>query len=192
MRPLFAPYEPDAHGVPLPEAVVRRGSAADAERTGRLAAAREGEPAERWVDIHHRKLQDDDHRLLVAEVGDRLVGFGWVSYLRPGESGGRGAPDGWYLSGVVVDPSVRRRGIGRMLTRARIDCVLERANEVFYVVAASNRASRDLHAALGFEELTRDFVLPGVVFGSGDGILCRLRRRPEAEVIDLASRRPGG
>ena len=40
-----------------------------------------------------------------------------------------------------------------------------------------------------FEEVTRDFALPGVVFGAGDGILCRLRRRPDADVVDLDTRR---
>ncbi len=189
MHTLFASYEPEAHGIPLPDAVVRPGSAQDAEQTGRLAAYREGEPTERLVGIHHRKVSNEDNCLVVAELDGRVVGFGWASYLRPVESGGHGAPDGWYLSGVVVDESVRRRGLGLRLTQQRIDCILSHADEVYYVVAASNRASRDLHAALGFEEVTRDFALPGVVFGAGDGILCRLRRRPDADVVDLDTRR---
>ena len=116
MHTLFASYEPEAHGIPLPDAVVRPGSAQDAEQTGRLAAYREGEPTERWVGIHHRKVSNEDNCLVVAELDGRVVGFGWASYLRPVESGGHGAPDGWYLSGVVVDESVRRRGLGLRLT----------------------------------------------------------------------------
>lgn len=189
MHTLFASYEPEAHGVPLTDAVVRPGLPEDVEQTGRLAAYREGEPTERWVGIHHRRVSDEDNCLVVAELAGTVVGFGWASYLRPSEGGGHGAPDGWYLSGVVVDESVRRRGLGLRLTQQRIDCILSHSDEVYYVVAASNRASRDLHATLGFEEVTRDIALPGVVFGAGDGILCRLRRRPDADVIDLGARR---
>lgn len=99
MHTLFASYEPEAHGIPPPDAVVRPGSAQDAEQTGRLAAYREGEPTERLVGIHHRKVSNEDNCLVVAELDGRVVGFGWASYLRPVESGGHGAPDGWYLSG---------------------------------------------------------------------------------------------
>lgn len=192
MHNIFASYEPDLHGVPLADVAIRRGSGDDAEATGRLAAEREGDAPERWTDIHARKLSNPDHCLVVAQAGDTMVGFGWVSYLRPGASAGRNAPDGWYLSGMVVAPDMRRRGVGRMLTEARIACVLEHSNEVLYVVSATNRASRDLHESLGFTEVTSDFVLPGVVFGNNDGILCRLGRDdagadPGADVIDLAA-----
>lgn len=44
---------------------------------------------------------------------------GEVSWLTPMASGGRNAHDGWNLSGVAVDPSARREGVGRALTRAR-------------------------------------------------------------------------
>ncbi|WP_454226258.1 GNAT family N-acetyltransferase [Propioniciclava flava] len=68
------------------------------------------------------------------------------------DHGGRNAPDGWYLSGVVIAPDARRRGLGRRLTQERIDWALERGSAVYYVVAASNWASRALHGELGFEE----------------------------------------
>ncbi|WP_232548505.1 GNAT family N-acetyltransferase [Propioniciclava soli] len=192
MQSLFASYEPQQHGVPLDGVVVREGTPADAEPTGRLAAEREGDTPARWADRHAHKLADGDHRLLVAEAAGEIVGHGWVSYLRPTEGGGRGAPDGWYLSGMVVAPGARRRGVGRLLTRARVASVLEHDDAVYYVVSASNRASRDLHAELGFTEVSDDFVLPGVVFGADDGILCRLTRDAfarDAEVVDLAEHR---
>ena len=67
--------------------------------------------------------------------------------------------------------------------------LIARERSAHYVVSASNRASRTLHAELGFTEVTDDFVIPGLVFSKHDGILCRLDARPDAEVIDLASRR---
>lgn len=78
------------------------------------------------------------------------------------------------LGGVIVVDPWRRRGVGRALTRVRLEFLRPRAQEVFFVVNARNRASIDLHAAFGFEELTRDFEAPGVSFTGGVGILFRL------------------
>ncbi len=187
MNVLFAQYDPEDHGSPLTEAEVSLATADDLAETGALAARREGaEPAD-WVRVHARKFDDPAQRLFVARVEGRVVGFGWVAHLTPSASGGHGAPDGWYLNGLVVAPELRRRGLGLRLTCARIAWALERADEVFYVVAGSNRASRRMHELLGFRELTTDFALPGAVFGNGDGILCRLGRDDGADVIDLAA-----
>lgn len=189
MNKLFAPFAPDAHGHPLAGAVVRPGTRQDLAQTGALAALREGGPGADWVAQHRRRFDTEGNQLFVVEYEGDVVGYGWVSYLTPVEHGGRNAPDGWYLSGVVIAPTVRRRGLGRRLTQERVAWALERGEAVHYVVAASNLASRDLHASLGFEEVTDDFVMPGIVFTHDDGLLCRLVDREEATVIDLASRR---
>jgi len=186
---LFAAFDPDAHGVPLPDVVVRPATHDDLHGCVALAAQREGGSTAEWLGNFERRFDDDSQRLFVACVGDDLVGYGRVAWLTPTADGGHGAPDGWYLSGVVVAPAMRRRGLGLRLTRARVEWVLERTSEVFYAVSASNLASRRLHESLGFRELTRDFSLPGVLFGNSDGMLCRLARRPDADVIDLDSRR---
>lgn len=189
MNALFAPFTPDAGGQPLAGVVVRPGTPDDLAATAALAAYREcGDTAE-WVAVHGRRLADDRQRLFVAEADDAIVGYAWASWLTPVADGGRCAPDGWYLSGIVVAPSLRRRGIGRRLTQARVAWVLEQTDDIYYVVSASNGASRTLHAALGFREISTDFVVPGVVFANADGILCRLDKRPDADIIDLASRR---
>ncbi|MFP5417066.1 MAG: N-acetyltransferase family protein [Actinomycetes bacterium] len=189
MNSLIAPFAPDAHGVPLPDAVVRLADRVDLCRTGALSAQREGgDPAE-WTAQHERRFDDERHTLVVAEYRGEIIGYGWLSWLTPTADGGRNAPDGWYLSGVVVSPDFRRRGLGRRLTQARIEWALAHGGAVHYVVAARNHASRTLHSSLGFQEITTDFTLPGVVFGNNDGILCRLLARPDAEVVDLATRR---
>lgn len=189
MNTLFAPYQPDAHGVPLPDLTIRMACREDLPSTAALAAQREGGDLAEWAAIHSRQFDDDKRVLLVAIHHGEVIGYAWLAWLTPVAHGGRNAPDGWYLSGVVVAPAHRRRGIGRRLTQARIDWVLEREPAAHYVVSASNPASRTLHAELGFVEVTDDFVVPGVVFARHDGLLCRLDARPDAEVIDLASRR---
>ncbi len=45
---------------------------------------------------------------------------------------------------------------------------------------ARNRASIALHAAFGFEEVTRDFEVPGVTFEGGVGVLFRAVLRPSS------------
>ena len=101
-----------------------------------------------------------------------MVAYGRVTGLAAGEAG-PGTPAGHYLSGVLVDPAWRRRGIALALTRARLCWVFARADEVFYVAGADNTASLHLHAALGFQEVKR--------FGSersaaGVDVLSRLAR----------------
>lgn len=193
MNFLTAPYEPDAHGTPLPGVEVRPASGDDMDACGDLAARFSGGDAAEWTGRLTLQLDAPDAMLFVAERGGEVLGYGRVSWLAPASGGGHGAPDGWYLSGVVVSPEHQRRGIGTRLTRARIAWAFERADAVYYVVSAGNRASRLLHNGLGFREVSTDFRLPTMVFGNDDGILCRLGRDDVgATVIDLASRRAAG
>ena len=114
--------------------------------------------------------------LLVGVVDDRLAGFGRVVFFQSSPNAPENvAPTGWYLGGVIVTPAHRRRGIGYELTRQRLEWIRARAEEVFYVVNALNRASAALHERFGFEELTRDFFIPGASFIGGVGILYRAR-----------------
>lgn len=166
-------YEPDAHGVPLDDVVVRVATADDLAGCGALVARREGTDAEAATQRLRAVHAQDDQVVMVALLHGAVVGFAKAGFLTPVADGGRDAPDGWYLSGIVVAPEYRRRGIGRALTQARRDWVWERADVVHYIVSDAHRASLALHESLGFHEVTRDFVLPGIVFGSGGGILCR-------------------
>lgn len=169
----FATYEPDAHGVPLADVIVREATPVDLVACGALVARREGWDAEAVTQRLRNVAAESGQLVMVAERGGDIVGYAKAGYLTPVADGGRDAPDGWYLSGIVVAPEYRRRGIGRALTQARCEWVWEREDAVHYVVASGNRASLELHESLGFREVTRDFVLPGVVFGSGTGLLCR-------------------
>ena len=65
-------------------------------------------------------------------------------------------------------------GIGAALTRHRLKVLAEITSEVYYFANALNQPTIDLHAKLGFQELTTDFQLPGVIFSGGTGHLFRL------------------
>jgi aminoglycoside 6'-N-acetyltransferase I len=93
-------------------------------------------------------------QMFVAKVGGRVVGYGRVLELEAGEAG-PGTPAGYYLSGVLVEPAWRGRGLAAALTRARLRWALAQTGTVFYVTGADNAASLHLHAALGFREVKR-------------------------------------
>ncbi len=166
----FAAYEPDAHGVPLDDMTVRPAEDADLPACAVLMAEREGGDRRVWLE-RLRYWLAHGQRVFVAQGAGRVVAYGRLSWLTPGAEGGRNAPDGWYLNGIVVAGGFRRRGLGRALTLARCRWVWDRGERVHFVVNAANRASMDLHREIGFREVTRDFVLPGVTFTGGEGVL---------------------
>lgn len=92
--------------------------------------------------------------MFVAKADGRLVAYGRVMELAIGEAG-PGTPAGCYLSGVLVEPAWRCRGIATALTKARLRWAFAHTGTVFYVTGADNTASLHLHAALGFQEIRR-------------------------------------
>lgn len=169
----FSGYEPAGRKEAWTDVGIRAFRTADVEACAALLAAREGlspeqalEVVARWPDTPHR-------RVLVAERGGRVEGFGKVDWLDPDAHGGD-APTGWYLSGVVVAESARRHGLGTRLTVERIQLLATMTTEVWYFVNVRNKASIALHERLGFRLHTRDFRIPGVSFAGGAGALYRL------------------
>jgi aminoglycoside 6'-N-acetyltransferase I len=93
-------------------------------------------------------------RMFVAKVTGQVVAYGRVLELAAAEAG-PGTPAGYYLGGVLVAPEWRGRGIATALTWARLRWAFARTGSVFYVTGADNAASLYLHAAFGFQELSR-------------------------------------
>ncbi|MCA9727026.1 MAG: GNAT family N-acetyltransferase [Candidatus Eisenbacteria bacterium] len=187
----FEEYRPRARGGESPEAtahhreqrvkdlVVRPAVLDDLADLVMIQAAREGGD----VSDHAARLRDalDANRttphgtILVAEIEGKLAGLAKTTYFKPAADAPENvAPAGWYLSGVIVSPEHRRKGIGRSLTRARLDWIAKRDRWVYYFANARNQVSIDLHREFGFEEITRDFTFPGVTFDGGVGILFRV------------------
>ena len=84
--------------------------------------------------------------------------------------------EAWMVSGLVVDPVARRRGVGRVLLTAVADAVraLGPAADLYSVVNASNHASIGLHLAVGFEKVAPLSAFGAVVtFEGGRGVLLR-------------------
>jgi ribosomal protein S18 acetylase RimI-like enzyme len=157
------------------EMVVREAGGAELDVAARLAASERGGAEEGWRERFAADRDDAGACFLVAVLGaGAVVGYGRARYVEPRpDAPARAAPAGYYLTGVLVAPGHRRAGAGEQLTRARMSWAAERAEEMWYFTNAGNRASLRLHEALGFAEVTRDFVFPGVTFKGGVGVLCR-------------------
>jgi GNAT superfamily N-acetyltransferase len=178
----FAAYSADRVRAPRVGAaeglVVRPTVAADLPDVARVVAEREGGDAALFLARLTEELarQTDPPRSLLwaALVRERVVGHARASWFTPpADAPPDVAPEGWYLGGVVVDPAFRGRGIGTELTRRRLDWIAERAPCAYYFANARNRVSLEMHAKLGFVEVTRAFSYPGVTFTGGVGVLSR-------------------
>jgi len=151
---------------------VRRAAARDVEAAVALAveAAPERGP-EAWRTVLEEERQHLERLLLVAETDGAVVGYARASLLDELA----GAPRGYYLTGVFVRPGSRRGGVGAALTEARLRWIAQRTDEAWFFANARNVASIELHRRFGFEEVTRDFAVPGVRFDGGEGVLFRSR-----------------
>jgi len=160
------------------EIAVRPARAGDIEAVARLRAHREGRsPRDEQSAIAaflDRCRSTDEAVLYVAEVSGRILGYGRAESFQPPEGAPpRTVPAGMYLSGVVVDPRRRRRGIGSRLVRARLDWISHRAPRAYYFANSLNEASIALHRAFGFREEMKDVRHPSARFAGGIGILYR-------------------
>jgi len=176
----FANYEPRraARGPQAaPWAAIRPATSADLGALAAIRAAREGEDVGASRQVFERALaRDGDSLLLVAERDGVVVAYGRAGRFEPpADAPANHAPAGFYLTGVVVEPGSRRRGVGLALTEARLAWIRERADTAWYFANPRNRATIDLHTRLGFVEVTRDFWFPAVTFQGGTGVLFRLR-----------------
>jgi Acetyltransferases len=169
---LFAPYAPQAHGSSV-DALVRPAATADLQACALLSQNRNGGELDTWFGRLAVDLEDPEAKLLVAEVDRRVAGHAVARWLSFDHRLARNLTDGWYLTGLLVDPRHRRAGLGRRLVQARLDWLAPRAASVWYFAAATNPASIALHEPFGFTEVTRDFVVPGVTFRGGEGVLFR-------------------
>ena len=178
----FADYEPSISGrstwLRLPGLVIKRARPRDTDAVARILWERSGGNLEEYAQRFLERVSGPGSRLrldLIAVLDAEVVGHAEAaSFAPPAGAPANAAPAGWYLSGVNVPEPFRRRGIATALTRRRLSWIAERASEAYYFANAANRASIDLHAALGFLEVTRDFWFPGVTFRGGVGILFRL------------------
>jgi len=177
---MFADYQPRASGestksIPA-NMSIHHTSDPDRCAIASLIAQRENLSDDQALDHASSTLSKppETNLILVAQIQTDVIAFTKAAYTSfdPPEPH---VPRGWYLTGIIVDPQHRRRGIGAALTESRLQWISERAREVFYFANSLNRVSIELHQHFGFQEICRDFKYPGATFsGGGGGVLFRL------------------
>jgi ribosomal protein S18 acetylase RimI-like enzyme len=166
------------------ELIVRDACERDLTEIAEIAAARESEPLEKWrlsIERAFESTAQGQAHVVVASLLEGIAGYGKTGYFVPPEdSPPNVAPEGWYLTGVVVRPAFRRQGIGSRLTISRLEWIATRADRAFYFANVRNKVSVALHSGVGFVEMTRDFHHPHASFEGDVGVLyvCELKEFP--------------
>ncbi len=184
----FADYDPAAEERPkLDASCIRIARLDDAETLYAISAERgdESDDEPNLPNVISRIrgelegiARDAPWCVYVAELAGEVIAYGRVRDLTHAEDGlPTECPEGWYLTGVIVRPPFRRRGLGALLTQARIEWVGERATEVHYVTNKRNVTSIALHARFGFEPTDAEFAYPRAALERGAGRLYRLALR---------------
>ena len=157
-------YEPDKHGRAT-HVDVRAATTDDIEASARIDEAFGIGPVETLVPrivASFERIAREKVRWYnwVASVKGEVLGYAICRYHAWSErNGDSGLPEGWYLAGLNVLPSHRRRGVGRALTEHRITWLSERTDVVYYTAAEVNGPSIELHEALGLVEVARGLVV---------------------------------
>lgn len=163
----FAPVEPRKDPRPSLDAEVRVATAAEVLGAAQLAAsfaAHAGSEAD-WRGRLSRDVTEADRALLVAVANGHVVGYarlGWVQSDAP-------APDGVYLTGLIVDKPNRRRGVAAALISLAVARATAEADALWSFYDVENGASAALHDSLGFREVARGHIgFPGLSPDSQD------------------------
>jgi ribosomal protein S18 acetylase RimI-like enzyme len=177
---LFADFQvKDANLPPLDASTglkIREAEESDLAALAMIAAQREGTTQDVQRRLFERQLSQQrgtgQFMILVADVQGKVVGFGKCDCFTPPENAPANvAPKGWYLMGVIVIPTFRRRRVAYQLTKARLQWLAGHTSKAYYFANALNQVSIELHQKFGFVEVTRHFFFPNITFAGGTGIL---------------------
>ena len=161
------PVEPRKDPRPSLDAEVRVATAAEVWGAAQLAAsfaAYAGSEAD-WRGRLSRDVTEADRALLVAVANGHVVGYARLAWVQSDAP----APDGAYLTGLIVDKPNRRRGVAAALISLAVKRATAEADALWSCYDVENGASAALHDSLGFREVARGHIgFPGLSPDSQD------------------------
>jgi ribosomal protein S18 acetylase RimI-like enzyme len=162
-----------------PELTVREATTHDIEDCIALADLVADGSSVEWSELFRHNIEHCDRYLAVTQAGDEVIGYGRTAWFEPDPGApANAAPAGYYLVGLVVDRSWRRRGVASAIISARLAWVAQRASEAWYGADVRNRVSIQLHERAGFMTVTDDVWFPTVTDGGGSHLLGRVTLPP--------------
>ncbi len=181
---MFEPYESDPPVRATPFAgEIRIATPRDARAIATVFVEREGGDVDDVTEAVRGEIlkiaERKTRQVWVATEADVVLAYGRATSFEPAaDAPPEAGPRGWYLGGVIVAGGQRRRGIGGLLTRARLEWIAQRATEAYYCTSEHNAVSIVLHRTFGFEEQVRGVWMPGMEFYEGQGVLFRVDLTP--------------
>lgn len=135
---------------PAPDILIRRALQKDEEVIFSLLAlipANQELNNESWRAAHQRFRENTSLNVLVAELGDQIVGFIVLSIV-PAITGLRA-----WVDDLAVAPQQRRRGIGQLLVEAAIQWASRHgATHLFLDTGRGNPDAQDFYQSCGFNK----------------------------------------
>jgi ribosomal protein S18 acetylase RimI-like enzyme len=136
------------------EIVIRKANSIDLTSCAHLISSHVSGNLDDWQSRFEQDLANPRRHFLVATIDDAVVGYGHTLFKSDtSQDETNASPSGYFLSGLLVAPGHRRKGLGKLLTIARIDALRQVANEIYYLAEPDNLATIDLHSRLGFKEI---------------------------------------
>ncbi|MHB1087298.1 MAG: GNAT family N-acetyltransferase [Acidimicrobiales bacterium] len=133
---------------------IREATTSDIPACAVLIAAYESGEVKYWQERFEIDLANPRRTFLVASFNDEIVGYGHTVLHDRVVTDEASGPRGYFLSGVLVAPELRRSGIGTQLTGARIDHLRTKTDLIYYYADPENEETISMHARLGFEEFS--------------------------------------
>jgi len=173
--PNFAAFDPAGRREPRTDLDYSLGSHGDRATVAALAYAVYGGSISQWHARLERALTRDRICLVIARHHGIAIGYGKADHRQP-VTAEDAAPEGCYLTGVVVLPTWRRHGIGSELTLRLRDWIWQHEEHAWSVTNHQNMASVAMHERLGFKPVDQAASYLGIDFEGGLGILLRAHR----------------
>lgn len=141
-------------------------------RLGRPVGLQEHSPPTRALAVRRAGLRHDPERFWIAEVGERIVGFGLAIRRR----------SLWYLAALHVQPAFQSAGVGGELLRRCLGHPAARPATLLTISEAVNLASNGLYGRHGMFPTVPIVQLEGAPVGTDPG---HVRLSPVADTQAL-------
>jgi ribosomal protein S18 acetylase RimI-like enzyme len=136
------------------EIVIRKATLTDITACALLISNHVSGNLEDWQSRFEQDLANPRRHFLVATVDDSVEGYGHTTFHTGlSEDETKLSPTGYFLSGLMVSPAHRRKGLGQLLTIARIDELRQVTDLIYYRAEHDNQATIELHSRLGFKSI---------------------------------------